>query len=138
MEVKNVKKKGLFAAFSKDKNSSKILPAEMRLSFQPGRAEISGQTLRWIQAFANKAAEDDNIILEIRIDKNSSYALQQRRLDLLHTILNNKGIGEGKVNTVFTSREPNSFIIRTLRLNNNTSKKTVTKNQQKKSNYQTW
>ncbi len=135
---KGKKKKGLFAAFSKDKNSSKILPAEMRLSFQPGRAEISGQTLRWIQAFANKAAEDDNIILEIRIDKNSSYALQQRRLDLLHTILNNKGIGEGKVNTVFTSREPNSFIIRTLRLNNNTSNKPVTKNQQKKSNYQTW
>ena len=132
------KKRGLFAAFSKDKTSSKILPAEMRLSFQPGRAEISGQTLRWIQAFANKAAEDDNIVLEIRIDKNSSYALQQRRLDLLHTILNNKGIGEGKVNTVFTSREPNSFIIRTLRLNNNLSNKPVIKNQQKKSNYQTW
>ena len=135
---KGKKKKGLFAAFSKDKTSSKILPAEMRLSFQPGRAEISGQTLRWIQAFANKAAEDDNIVLEIRIDKNSSYALQQRRLDLLHTILNNKGIGEGKVNTVFTSREPNSFIIRTLRLNNNLSNKPIIKNQQKKSNYQTW
>ncbi|MBP3546419.1 MAG: hypothetical protein J6K16_04735 [Alphaproteobacteria bacterium] len=135
---KGKKKKGLFAAFSKDKASSKILPAEMRLSFQPGRAEISGQTLRWVQAFANKATEDDNIILEIRIDKNSSYALQQRRLDLLHTILNNKGIGEGKVNTVFTSREPNSFIIRTLRINDNLSNKPVTKNQQKKSNYQTW
>ncbi len=135
---KNKKKKGLFAAFSKDKASSKILPAEMRLSFQPGRAEISGQTLRWIQAFANKATEDDNIILEIRIDKNSSYALQQRRLDLLHTILNSKGIGEGKVNTVFTSREPNSFIIRTLRLNHNTQSKQTTKNRQKKSNYQTW
>ena len=91
-----------------------------------------------MQAFANKATEDDNIILEIRIDKNSSYALQQRRLDLLHTILNNKGIGEGKVNTVFTSREPNSFIIRTLRINDNLSNKPVTKNQQKKSNYQTW
>ena len=51
------------------KNPSKILPAEMRLSFQPGRAEISGQTLRWVQAFANKAATSPNVILEIRIDK---------------------------------------------------------------------
>ena len=118
-------------------NPSKILPAEMRLSFQPGRAEISGQTLRWVQAFANKAATSPNIILEVRIDKNSSYALQQRRLDLLNTILSRSGIDESKVNTVFTSREPNSFIIRTLRINDGTQRK-MKNNIQPKSVYQTW
>lgn len=131
-------RKGLFAAFSKDKTATKILPAEMKLSFQPGRAEISGQTLRWIQAFANKAVEEPDVVLEIRIDKNSSYALQQRRLDLLHTILDSKGIGDDKVNTVFTSREPNSFIIRTLRLSENTRGKSVKNNQRQNSNYQMW
>lgn len=135
---KGKKKKGLFAAFSKDKAATKILPAEMKLSFQPGRAEISGQTLRWIQAFANKAVEEADVILEIRIDKNSSYALQQRRLDLLNTVLSTKGISEDKVNTVFTSREPNSFIIRTLRLNDTKTNKPVRVNQRKKANYQTW
>lgn len=137
-ENKKKNKKGLFAAFSNEKTVTKILPAEMKLAFQPGRAEISGQTLRWIQAFANKAAEDPSIVLEIRIDKNSSYALQQRRLDLLHTILSSRGMDDAKVHTVFTSREPNSFIIRTLRLSDNTRSKPVKTYQRKNANYQTW
>lgn len=124
---------------SKTKNKAipKILPAEMKLSFQPGRAQISGQTLRWIQAFALKATEDPDVILEIRIDKNSSYALQQRRLELLHTILGSKGIDDNKVNTVFTSREPNSFIIRTLRLSEETQNSSKN-NKNKLPVYQTW
>lgn len=135
---KKKRKKGLFAAFSDEKTTTKILPAEMKLAFQPGRAEISGQTLRWIQAFANKAAEDPNIVLEIRIDKNSSYALQQRRLDLLHTILSSRGMDSEKINTVFTSREPNSFIIRTLRLSDTAHNKPVKTYQRKNATYQTW
>ena len=110
----------------------------MKLSFQPGRAEISGQTLRWVQAFANKISEDPGTVLEIRIDKNSSYALQQRRLDLLHTILDRQGIDNSKVNTVFTSREPNSFIIRTLRIGDGKKDKLKENNVQNKTNYQTW
>lgn len=138
-EPKKKRKKGLFAAFSEDdRAATKILPAEMKLAFQPGRAEISGQTLRWIQAFANKAAEDPNVFLEIRIDKNSSYALQQRRLELLHTILGSKGMDSSKVNTVFTSREPNSFIIRTLRLSGSNRSKPAKTYQRKNANYQTW
>ena len=122
---------------AKNKAVPKILPAEMKLSFQPGRAQISGQTLRWIQAFALKAAEEPDVILEIRIDKNSSYALQQRRLELLHTILGSKGIDDNKVNTVFTSREPNSFIIRTLRLNEETQN-SQKNNKNTSPVYQTW
>ena len=118
--------------------SVKILPAEMKLSFQPGRAQISGQTLRWIQAFALKATEEPDVILEIRIDKNSSYALQQRRLELLHTILGSKGIDDSKVSTVFTSREPNSFIIRTLRLSDEVQNNSATNSRNKQPVYQTW
>lgn len=97
-----------------------IMPTEIKLSFQPNRAEISGQTLRWVQAFASKAAETPDIALEIRIDGNSSVSLQQKRLNLLHNILTNKGVEHGKINTVFTTREPNSFILRTVNLGNNT------------------
>lgn len=100
------------------KRRGKIMPTEMRLSFQPNRAEISGQTLRWIQAFASKAAEDNFSAIEIRIDGTSSTELQQKRLNLLHNILTNKGVVYSKINTVFTQREPNSFIIRTVKLNN--------------------
>ncbi len=108
----------------RNRKSSKgrIMPTEMRLSFQPNRAEISGQTLRWIQAFAKRTAEDKNTAIEIRIDGTSSMELQQKRLNLLHNILTNKGVSYGKINTVFTNREPNSFIIRTVTLGNDTSK----------------
>ncbi len=96
---------------------AKIMPTEMRLSFQSNRAEISGQTLRWIQAFAGRAADSDTTGLEIRIDGTSSMDLQQKRLNLLHNILTSRGVEFNKINTVFTNREPNSFIIRTITLN---------------------
>lgn len=105
-----------------------IMPKEIRLSFQPNRAEISGQTLRWVQAFAAKAAETPEMALEIRIDGTSSMALQQKRLNLLHNILTNKGVEYSKINTVFTTREPNSFILRTISPDNDKKGTTKRKN----------
>ena len=116
---------------------TKILPAEMRLAFQPNRAEISGTTLKWIQAFANKVNSDRSVILEIRIDGTSSYALQQKRLNLLHNILTNKGVDYRKINTVFTTREPNSFIIRTVRINSNIDRDMKERSDQA-AYYQSW
>lgn len=122
----------------KSSAGNKILPTEIRLSFQPNRAEISGPTLRWIQAFANKTIEDSNVGLEIRIDGTSSFELQQKRLNLLQNILTNSGVDSRKINTVFTSREPNSFIIRTIRINNN-GNGSIKKNEQwQNSYYQQW
>ncbi|MFV0627064.1 MAG: hypothetical protein ACK5N8_06935 [Alphaproteobacteria bacterium] len=122
----------------KDNKVTKILPTEIKLSFQPNRAEISGPTLRWIEAFANKVKEDKTAALEIRIDGTSAFELQQKRLRLLHNILTNKGVEYNKVNTVFTSREANSFIIRAVRIEN----KTVEKNNKEANNmakiYQNW
>ena len=116
---------------------TKILPAEMRLAFQPNRAEISGTTLKWLQAFANKVNSDRSVILEIRIDGTSSHALQQKRLNLLHNILTNKGVDYRKINTVFTTREPNSFIVRTVRINSNIDRD-ITESNDLAANYQPW
>lgn len=110
---------------NKKKSKSKpvtILPTEIRLSFQPNRAEISGQTLRWIQAFATKTAQTPDLALEIRMDGTSSTSLQQKRLNLLYNILTNKGVDYSMINTVFTNRNPNSFILRTISLKNNNNK----------------
>lgn len=113
-------KNSLFSAFTKKQKKfiSKILPTEIRLSFQPNRAEISGQTLKWIKAFAQKTAEEENVGLEIRIDGTSSPILQRRRLNLLQNILLSEGANPQKINTVFTAREPNSFILRTVLISN--------------------
>jgi len=103
----------------KNLNDVSIMPAELRLSFAPNRAEISGQTLKWIYAFADNARDHNDVYVEVRIDGTSSYALQQKRLNLLSSIFASRGVDYRKINTVFTSREPNSFIIRNIRFNNN-------------------
>ncbi len=109
-------KKATSQSASNQKNDvpGKILPTEIRLSFQPNRAEISGKTLDWIQAFANKTKENEYTVLEIRLDGTSSFELQQKRLNLLYNILTNLGLDYKKVNTVFTNREPNSFVLRVV------------------------
>lgn len=119
-------------------SKSKILPAEIRLSFQPNRAEISGQTLKWIEAFANKTKEDATVGLEVRIDGTNSYALQQKRLNLLQNILKSKGVNDRKINTVFTTREPNSFVIRTVRINSNYNGSIEKKGGDEPAYYQQW
>lgn len=132
--ISNIKKK-----FKGSRSRGKIMPTEMRLSFQPNRAEISGQTLRWIQAFAGKAADDPAMSIEIRIDGTSGMELQQKRLNLLHNILTNKGVEYSKINTVFTNREPNSFIIRTITRNNiNTETMKGRMNKPRESYYLQW
>ena len=120
--LKNIKDKVYSALGSiddyKNLNDTNIMPAELRLSFAPNRAEISGQTLRWIYAFADNARDHNDVYIEVRIDGTSSYALQQKRLNLLSTIFASRGVDYRKIHTIFTSREPNSFIIRNIRFNN--------------------
>ncbi len=108
------------SAFSKllglgRKDNSGIAPSELKLSFQVNRAEISGQTLEWIKAFSDNAVKNDDVFVEIRIDGSGSYELQQKRLNLLYSILVNNGVDYNKINIIFTEREPNSFIIRNVR-----------------------
>lgn len=95
---------------------SEILPTEMKLSFQPEKAEISGSTLRWIRAFAENAKKNPDTYIEVRIDGSGAYALQQRRLSLLQSIFFENGVKPEKIKTVFTAREPNSFVIRSIRI----------------------
>ncbi len=92
-----------------------IVPTELKLSFQPERAEISGQTLRWLKAFS-EAAKDGKTYLQVRLDATAPIELQRKRLNLLYTIFINNGVDFKKVDTVFSLTEPNAFIIRTLKL----------------------
>lgn len=99
----------------KEQAQNKIIPSELKLSFQPDRAEISGQTLRWLKAFSEKAKER-HYYLQIRLDATASIELQRKRLNLLYTIFANNGVDFKKVDTVFSLTEPNTFIIRTIKI----------------------
>lgn len=98
----------------KEYSQRKIIPSELRLFFQPGRAEISGSTLRWLKTFSD-AAQDDDTFLQINLDASASTELQKKRLDLLYTILMNNGVDFRKVDTNFSLNEPNAFVIRTIK-----------------------
>lgn len=96
----------------KDKD---IMPTELKLAFQPNRAEISGQTLDWLHAFADNAVQNENVVVEIRVDRSASRPIQQKRLTMLYKIFADNGVEPKKINIIFTDREPNSFIIRNVR-----------------------
>ncbi len=91
----------------------KVLPSELKLSFQPNRAEISGQTLRWLKAFS-EAAQNEGTYLQVRLDASTPADIQRKRLNLLYSIFINNGVDVKKIDTVFSSTEPNAFIIRSL------------------------
>lgn len=117
------------------KDEPKILPTEIRLSFQPNRAEISGSTLQWIQAFGNKAAKEAAIALEIRLNANGDKILQQKRLNLLSNILTGRGVNREKIHVVYTTREPNSFVMRTIWINEQNNEGLMKNNTQNNNGY---
>ena len=96
-------------------SQKKITPSELKLSFNPERAEISGQTLRWLKAFSEKTNEE-SCFIQVILDATTSTELQRKRLNLLYTIFINNNVDLNKVDTVFTNIEPNTFIIRTITL----------------------
>lgn len=109
------KHSSIFQRLLGSKGPQDIVPTELKLAFQPNRAEISGQTLDWLHAFADNAVQNDNVVVEIRVDRSASYEVQKKRLKLLYKILADNGVESNKVNIIFTDREPNSFIIRNVR-----------------------
>jgi hypothetical protein len=96
-----------------DYNKKSLTPHELKLTFQPDRAEISGSTLKWLKTFS-QATIQNNTGLEIRLDISASEELQKKRLNLLYTILSNNGVDIEKVQTFFVSTAPNTFIIRRI------------------------
>lgn len=92
-----------------------IVPSELKITFQPNKAAISGQTLEWLRAFADNTIENDNVVVEIRVSQAAPVNIQQKRLNLLYKVLADKGVEYQKINIIFTNREPNSFIIRNVK-----------------------
>ena len=92
-----------------------IAPSELKITFQPNKAEISGQTLEWLRAFADNTIKHDTVVVEIRASETAPQTIQHKRLKLLYKLLEDTGVSYHKINTIFTNREPNSFIIRNVR-----------------------
>lgn len=102
----------------KQNSQRKILPSELKLTFNHERAEISGQTLRWIKAFAEKTLNNE-YYLTINLNSSTPTELQRKRLNLLYTLLSNDGVDVNKVDTTFSQVGQDIFIIRLVKNNQN-------------------
>lgn len=103
-----------YEALQKTKNNTtrkRIVPTELKLSFNNDRAEISGKTLNWLKTFSETTIKE-NKILQIKLDSSTPLELQKKRLNLLYTIFTNNGVDINRIKTSFTPIEENTFIIR--------------------------
>lgn len=99
---------------TREHEQDNAVPQELKLSFQPERAEISGQTLNWIKAFSQKANKS-NTSLQIILDSNTQADLQRRRLSLLYTIFMNNKVEAQKVEAALSTIGADNFIIRIIK-----------------------
>ena len=76
---------------------------------------ITGQTLKWFYKFTQKAKEDSDTILEIRMSAQTPYDLKSRRGAIISNILKSSNLSESKVRMLYTDRAPNTLVLRLIK-----------------------
>ncbi|MGD9638799.1 MAG: hypothetical protein AB7U85_07045 [Alphaproteobacteria bacterium] len=92
--------------------NQKVIPSELRLFFDPGKSEMSGNTLVWLDKFAEKAAIDRSQLIEVRMAIDYTGNLQARRFALLQSTFVAKGVKANQVVPIFSSRPSDSIVLR--------------------------
>ncbi|MDD4520218.1 MAG: hypothetical protein PHI50_05015 [Alphaproteobacteria bacterium] len=92
----------------------RVLPSEVRITFDTGNADISGQTLKWIRAFASQVKGDRKKYVEIRMGQSTPRDIGMRRGALLRGALLGAGLVSKQIEFKFTNRDINSVVLRVL------------------------
>ena len=87
-----------------------IIPKELSLHFSPNKAEITGKTLKWIKALSNETIKN-NKRLEITLANTTDTPLQEKRLNLLYSILTSTDIDVSKIDISTANIDEDTFII---------------------------
>lgn len=93
------------------KPEKQVIPAELRLTFKPGSAEISAQSVRWIKSFGQQAKKDIQRAVEVRMS-NQDYSLQEKRFALIRSTLVGAGMVDEQIIPVMTDRTPHTVVLR--------------------------
>lgn len=88
-----------------------ILPTELRLTFKPGSAEISTQSVKWIKAFGQRAKKDIQSAVEVRMS-DRDQDIQEKRFALIRSALIGAGMEDEQVVPVLTDRTPHTIVLR--------------------------
>lgn len=98
-----------------DETVLKSIPTELKISFMPGNADLSSQSLKWIKAFAYHPKKAVNNIVEIRLSPNN-LELQSRRFALVKGALESSGLNSRQIRFVLTDRNPDTIVLRSIAL----------------------
>lgn len=88
-----------------------ILPTELRLTFKPGSAEISTQSVKWIKAFGQRAKKDIQSAVEVRMSARDQD-IQEKRFALIRSALIGAGMEDEQIVPVLTDRTPHTIVLR--------------------------
>ena len=94
-----------------------LMPSEIRISFYEGADTISGQGLKWVQAFAAKVIQDPTKKVQVRLS-DKEIKLQNRRLKLITATLQGIGVSRHQIDILWTKRDKNSIILRVVEREN--------------------
>lgn len=86
------------------------IPHEMRITFYPGAASFSGQTLKWVKAFAIAALEDPRLVVEVRASC-ADAVLQEKRLLLLQAALREMGLSTHQIVVDYSNRQVDTMLL---------------------------
>lgn len=89
-----------------------IMPQEIKVSFYKNATDFSGQTLKWIKAYAKSALADPRLVVEVRVS-NQDPEIQYKRLALIRNTLMSNGLSSHQIRMIQTNREPDSLVLRT-------------------------
>ena len=89
------------------------MPHELKITFYPRASAFSGQTLKWVRAFATAALQDPRLIVEIRASC-AEASLQDTRLKLVKSVLAGAGLSTHQIVTNYTDRPVDTMLLRAV------------------------
>jgi len=103
----------LLANLEQNTGSDFLLPHEIKVSFYKNATALSGQTLKWIKAFALQTIQDPRLIVEIRMSQTNPD-IQAKRLAVVKNALLGTGLSTHQIRVSYTKRAADSFVIRAV------------------------
>ncbi len=90
-----------------------LMPHEIRITFYPRVSSFSGQTLKWIRAFATAALQDPRLVVEVRASC-AEADLQEERLKLVRAALQGAGLSTHQIVVNYTNRPVDTMLLRAI------------------------
>lgn len=90
-----------------------LMPHEIRITFYPRASAFSGQSLKWVKAFALAALKDPRLVVELRVSC-AEADLQDARVALVKGALKSAGLSTHQIVVNYTNRPVDTMLLRAV------------------------